>query len=162
MPDVIWKSHSRDIVKHSTPNHKIRTYRKNYAVFSVLEVVFNDEEVQRASYRCIGNNSIGATSDSVEIHLLERTNEVQVANTYSERRTEVEIFQYNDDPYEEDFTTEASSIETTLRSWRTSTASRQRPSDTGRSPSTFSSSPTLSRSLSPHRIMLVISVAHFR
>ena len=25
----------------------------------------------------------------------ERTNEVQVANTYSERRTEVEIFQYN-------------------------------------------------------------------
>lgn len=104
----------------------------------MLEVVFNDEEVQRASYRCIGNNSIGATSDSVEIHLLgegrgcilktellvlevelcqpshcfsfelllnvltralklftERTNEVQVANTYSERRTEVEIFQYN-------------------------------------------------------------------
>ena len=53
-----------------TPNHKIRTYRKNYAVFSVLEVIFNDEEVQRASYRCIGNNSMGATTDSVDIHLL--------------------------------------------------------------------------------------------
>merc|ERR1712117_167132 len=86
--------------------------------------------VQRASYRCI-----------------ERTNEVQVANTYSERRTEVEIFQYNDDPYEEEFTTEATSTATTPRSWRTSTASGQRPSDTGRSPPTFSSSPPLFRSL---------------
>ena len=53
----------------------------------------------------------------------------------------------SDDPYEEEFTTEATSTATTPRSWRTSTASRQRPSDTGRSPPTFSSSPPLFRSL---------------
>ena len=56
----------------------------------------------------------------------------------------------SDDPYEEEFTTEATSTATTPRSWRTSTASRQRPSDTGRSPPTFSSSPPLFRSLWSH------------
>ena len=38
MPDVIWKSHSRDIVKHSKCQATL-TKRKLYAVRSILYVI---------------------------------------------------------------------------------------------------------------------------
>ncbi len=72
-----------DSVLHSDGNkHHIRSYQKSYAVFSVLEVFFDDSneiddfDSRRVAYQCVANNSMGTASDAVT---------VQVTGTYYDR-----------------------------------------------------------------------------